>query len=120
MKVDRIGNSIPVKQIKSDHQRRPDLTNHGVKTKNSGEYIESGDVFLDKNKIEESVELLNKTMEDYKTELQFTLHEASGEYMVKIINTSNNEVIKELPAERVLNMVAYFKELLGIVVDKFI
>lgn len=120
MIVDKINATTQIKPLKSENQKRsespPEL---GAVTRNHEKY-EGGDTFFDRRKIEESVELLNKTMESYNTELQFSLHEASGEYQVKIVNTSNNKVIKELPAESVLNMVAYFKEMLGIVVDKFI
>lgn len=78
---------------------------------------------VDKDKsmsVEKAVDLLNKTMESYNTQLKFTLHEGSGEYMVKVINTKDDTVIREIPPESILDMVAYFKELLGIVVDKFI
>lgn len=71
-------------------------------------------------KVEESVKQLNKTMETYHTELRFQLHEGSGEYFVKVINPSDGTVVREIPPEKVLNMVAYFKELMGIIVDKFI
>ncbi|CCO09156.1 Flagellar protein FlaG protein [Desulforamulus hydrothermalis Lam5 = DSM 18033] len=69
--------------------------------------------------VQQAVHKMNKTLETYGTELRFQLHEKSGEYIVKIINTKDHSVIREIPPERVLNMVAYFKEMLGLVVDKF-
>lgn len=72
-----------------------------------------------KDKVDQAVEKLNKTMETYNTELRFQLHEKSGEYMIKIINSKDKSVVREIPPEKVLNMVAYFKEILGLVVDKF-
>lgn len=74
---------------------------------------------VDKNQAKQAVDKMNKTMETYNTEIRFQLHEKSGEYMVKLINTKDNSVIREIPPEKVLNMVAYFKELVGIVIDKF-
>lgn len=70
--------------------------------------------------VEKAVDLLNKTMENYNTELQFTLHKDSGEYMVKVINSKDHTVVREIPPERVLDMVAHFKKMLGLIVDKFI
>lgn len=78
------------------------------------------DAKLDLKTVQKSIELLNRTMKSYNTELHFTLHEKSGEYMVKIVNTKDNSVIREIPPKKVLDMVAYFKEVLGLVVDKFI
>lgn len=69
---------------------------------------------------EQAIEKLNQTMETYNTELRFKLHEKSGEYTVKVINSKDQSVIREIPPEKVLNMVAYFKEVLGLVVDKFV
>ncbi|GAB6180182.1 flagellar protein FlaG [Desulfotomaculum defluvii] len=74
---------------------------------------------FNKGQAEQAIDKLNKTMETYNTELRFKLHEKSGEYIVKIINPKDDTVIREIPPERVLNMVAYFREILGIVVDKF-
>lgn len=70
--------------------------------------------------VEKAVELINKTMENYNTELQFALHKGSGEYAVKIVNTKDNSIVREIPPERVLDMVAYFKKVLGIIVDEMI
>lgn len=74
---------------------------------------------LDKEQIQQAVSKINKTMETYNTELRFQFHEKSGEYVIKLINKNDDSVIREIPPERVLNMVAYFKEMLGLVVDKF-
>ena len=72
------------------------------------------------NQLKQSVDALNKTMETYKTDLKFELHEKSGEYMIKVLKESDGSVIREIPPKKVLDMVAYFKELLGIIVDKMI
>lgn len=79
-----------------------------------------GEKATDIKSVEKAVELINKTMESYSTELQFTLHKGSGEYIVRIINTKDHSVIREIPPERVLDMVAYFKKVLGIIVDEMI
>lgn len=67
-----------------------------------------------------AVEQLNKTMRAYNTELHFEIHEKSGEIMVKVMNSESDAVIREIPPEKVLNIVAYFKEMLGIVIDRMI
>ncbi|MBF7081968.1 flagellar protein FlaG [Desulfallas sp. Bu1-1] len=70
--------------------------------------------------INQAVEQLNNTMKTYHTELHFELHEKSGEYMVKVMKQPDGTVIREIPPEKILDMVAYFKEMLGIIVDKLI
>lgn len=72
------------------------------------------------DELDQAIDKINNTMEAYYTNLSFEKHEESGEIMVKVINRDDGTVIREIPPEQILNMVAYFKELLGIVVDKFI
>ncbi|NLI13207.1 flagellar protein FlaG [Pelotomaculum propionicicum] len=74
----------------------------------------------DDKKLEEAVEQTNKTMETYNTELRFSIHKESGEVMVKVIDTRDNSVIREIPPERVLDFVADIKKMLGLILDKFI
>jgi len=70
--------------------------------------------------LEEAVDKANRTLETYGTELRFSIHEASGEIMVKVINARDDSVIREIPPERVLDFVANVKKMLGIIIDKLI
>lgn len=83
------------------------------------EYNSSDNHEINQEKTQQAVDKLNKTMETYNTELRFQLHEKSGEYMVKLINTKDDSVVREIPPENILDMVAYFKEMVGLMVDKF-
>ena len=74
----------------------------------------------DRKLLEEAVEKANRTMETYNTELQFVIHEESGELMVKVIDGRDGSVIREVPPEYVLRLVAHIKKMLGIIIDKFI
>lgn len=74
----------------------------------------------DRGELEEVVTQINKTLEIYRTEVRFAVHEASGEMMVKVINAETSEVIREIPPEQVLNIVADVKKMLGVILDKFI
>jgi flagellar protein FlaG len=67
-----------------------------------------------------AVEQANRTLETYGTELRFSIHEDSGEVMVKVINTRDDSVIREIPPELVLDFVASVKKMLGIIIDKLI
>lgn len=71
-------------------------------------------------KLEDAVEQLNKTLQTYSTELKFTIHKESGVVAVKVIDTRDKSVIREIPPERVLDFAACVKKMLGILFDKFI
>lgn len=116
--VGKIPDNFPRRTEKAETAKGIETIDSVLKGNAGEEYQVSGEI--NKDQVRQAVNQLNKTMETYQTELRFQLHEKSGEYMVKIVNPKDNTVVKELPPEKILDMVAYFKEILGLVVDKFV
>lgn len=79
----------------------------------SGELTTIGD-----RKLIEAIERANKTLRGVNTSFEFTIHEKTKEIMVKVINSETNEVIREIPPEKILDLVAKMWELAGILVDE--
>jgi flagellar protein FlaG len=50
--------------------------------------------------------------------LQFSMHNATGRTMIKITDKATEKVIREIPSEDVLNLVAKIEEMIGILFDK--
>lgn len=65
-----------------------------------------------------AIEKANKSVNIYDRRLEFSIHEETKEIMVKVIDTSTDEVIREIPPEKILDMVAKMWELAGILVDE--
>ena len=66
--------------------------------------------------IRKAVEQLNRNMKN--TEAVFGIHEDTNRVTIKILDKSTKEVIKELPPEKTLDMIAKVWELAGILVDE--
>lgn len=66
--------------------------------------------------IRQAVEKLNRSMGN--AEAIFGIHEETNRVTIKIIDRSTKEVIKELPPEKTLDMIAKVWELAGILVDE--
>lgn len=64
------------------------------------------------------IEKANKDFVAYDRRFEFSIHETTKQIMVKIIDVTTDEVIRELPPEKVLDMVAAMWEVAGIIVDK--
>lgn len=64
------------------------------------------------------VEKLNDFIEPLRTNLRFQLHEKLNEYYVEVVNPITNEVIKEVPPKKMLDMYADMAELMGIIIDR--
>ena len=67
--------------------------------------------------IKKAVEKLNKNMMSH-SEAVFGIHEATNRVTIKIIDNDTKKVIKELPPEKTLDMIAKVWELAGILVDE--
>lgn len=67
-------------------------------------------------KIKKAVEEMNKKMEN--SVAQFGIHEATQRVTIKIVDKQTKEVIKELPPEKTLDMIAKVWEMAGILVDE--
>ena len=67
--------------------------------------------------IEEAVEKLKAKM-DANTEAVFGIHEGTNRVMIKIIDKSTRDVIKEFPPEKTLDMIQKVWEMAGIMVDE--
>ncbi len=68
------------------------------------------------DKIKKAVEELNKKM--VNSEAVYGIHEATNHVTIKIIDKETKETIKELPAEKTLDMIAKVWEMAGILVDE--
>lgn len=69
-------------------------------------------------KLEDKVDQLNKTVEVFDKRIHFQIHEATNRIMVQIIETTSEEVIKEIPPEKILDLVARIEEMIGLLVDE--
>jgi len=68
----------------------------------------------------QAIERANATLRGVNTSFKFSIHEETREIMVQVINNETQEVIREIPPEKVLDMVAKMWELAGIIVDRHV
>ena len=66
--------------------------------------------------IKKAVEQMNKSM--FNSEAVFGIHEGTNRVTIKIVDKDTKEVIKELPPEKTLDMIAKVWEMAGILVDE--
>ena len=68
------------------------------------------------DQIKQAVDQLNKKMAN--SEAVFGIHEKTNRVTIKIVDKDTKKVIKELPPEKTLDMIAKVWEMAGIVVDE--
>nr|WP_145162948.1 flagellar protein FlaG [Paenibacillus terrae] len=58
-----------------------------------------------------------KSLQGPDTTLDISIHDKTHEIMVKVLNKETGEVIREVPPEKTLDLVAKMMELAGIMID---
>ena len=69
-----------------------------------------------KEQLKDAVTQMNKKMEN--SEAIFGIHEGTNRITIKIVDRDTKKVIKELPPEKTLDMIAKVWEMAGILVDE--
>ncbi|MCM3567016.1 flagellar protein FlaG [Neobacillus mesonae] len=73
---------------------------------------------LSKEKTEKVIESMNDFLKESNTHLKFQFHDGLQKYYVSIVDDTTNEVIKEIPPKKLLDMYAAMTDYLGLLVDK--
>lgn len=68
--------------------------------------------------IEEVSEMLNESARWTHKRLRFLVHEETERMMVQVIDTETDEVIREIPPEEMLNLVARIHRMIGLLIDE--
>lgn len=68
--------------------------------------------------IDGALDKINKTVRIFNRSIHFSKHEESGRLWVKVIDTETKKVIREIPPEEILEIVARLEEMVGLLIDE--
>lgn len=71
-----------------------------------------------KEKTEKVINSINEFLKESNSHLKFTFHDELKKYYVAIVDDITNEVIREIPPKKLLDMYAAMTDYLGVLVDK--
>lgn len=124
----KIGNdsNIPMKAFDNvQNQKRVDIdssvkSNKTLETLNISQIntAEKRDLPVSERMVIEAIEKANKAIMGANRRFEFSIHDKTKEIVVKVIDSDTNEIIREIPNEKILDMVAKMWEMAGIVVDE--
>lgn len=100
-------------------EKAPDLKTsivNEVNKKEEGAANDSRQNQPSNEQIRQAVEKLNKSLPN--SEAVFGIHDKTNRVTIKIIDKESKKVIKELPPEKTLDMIAKVWEMAGILVDE--
>ena len=119
----RVQGSLEIVAVGNGGRAHP--ISEGVNT--GKEVLKTGDLEEDPSKefkvplpqVKLAVDGLNGAMEFINRGLKFTLHEGSDRIMVEVIDLATQEVIKEIPPQKLLDTVARIREMIGLLLDEW-
>lgn len=65
-----------------------------------------------------SIDRAVKALQGPETTLDISIHEKTHDIMVKVLNKETGEVLREIPREQTLDLVAKMMEIAGILIDE--
>ena len=102
---------------KTDEQgSQNQLNNHY--TQQSSEGNSSQNQQLEREQLEKVAQQLQEFMGEMSRSLQFQVDEDSGRDVIKILDKTSGNVIKQYPSEEVLSLVSKLSESAGILIDQ--
>ncbi|NLL06174.1 MAG: flagellar protein FlaG [Clostridiaceae bacterium] len=103
----------PVRNQSTDHSTKNNQNTPETKIIGNGQKEQVSD-----KAVTDAIEKANRAISITRTQMEFSIHEKTKEIMVKVINSDTKEVIREIPQEKILDMVAKMWEMAGILVDE--
>jgi len=73
---------------------------------------------LPADKAKQMTDSMNTFLESANTQLRFKFHEKLNEYYVTIVDSTTDEVIREIPSKKLLDIHAAMREFVGLLVDR--
>lgn len=87
-------------------------------TEGDGKSKEGAANGFSKSTVKNAIDTANESLKTSRTSARFKYHEATKQVSIKIIDDATQEVIKEIPPEKSIEMVEKMLELSGILVDE--
>ncbi|WP_240458670.1 flagellar protein FlaG [Virgibacillus sp. Bac330] len=117
MRLERIGTGSHPKLQEQSNDRQT-VMKEAINNVQSRTDVIRPSMVVTKDKLKTAVEKLNEFIEPLRTDLRFKFHEKLNEYYVTVVNPLTDEVIKEIPPKKMLDMYADMAEYMGILIDE--
>lgn len=93
-------------------------TNNTIKKVEPKFDIQKDNSGLNQERLQQAIDESNKLLFSNNRRFEFRMHERTKHVMVKLVDKETDEVIKEIPPEKILDLIASIWDLVGILVDE--
>ena len=65
-----------------------------------------------------AIDEINTKLSGQNTEVEVSFHEKTKEMIVKLVNKESKEIVREIPSEKMIDMIASLCEMAGLYIDE--
>lgn len=117
--IQAVTKSLQIRPIESNTTHQSDKQTYIKGTVDSKEKPEPIIVSeITQEELKETVEKANQFLLGLKTQFDFKIHEGTGRTVVRLIDKQTHEVVKEIPPEKMLDILESVWDSAGILVDR--
>ncbi|OPA75817.1 hypothetical protein BVG16_20190 [Paenibacillus selenitireducens] len=113
-----VGERVPIIDVSNDSQ----LTKaNDLSTMSISELLHKKryELSISDSAFQEIITKANKALQGIETKLEVSVHKKTGDIMVKVLNKETDEVVREIPPEKFIDLVVKLQELsAGIIIDE--
>lgn len=118
MQIDSVTNVIDPNRYSEINRNTPNALKVGNKDGNAKPALQGEERKCTEDELIDKIESANKQFIAYDRRFEFSIHEKTKQIMVKVIDVTTDEIIREIPPEKILDLVASIWEVAGIIVDE--
>ena len=85
---------------------------------NTGKSNTSADVKLTNENVNDLVNVLNSAAKSVNERVSFSFHEKANRVIMKVVNATTDEVVREIPPKEMIRLLEKMHELIGMFVDE--
>ncbi len=108
---------LKLTQVEPVEKKQVSVTDKAAEFIKDGRKDDSSQELKDATVID-AIENANRALKMNNSYMKFSIHEKTHQIMVRIVDSETDEVLREIPSEKVLDMVAKMWELAGVLVDE--
>lgn len=110
----------PAIQIETETKEQPEMpkqdAEHRVKEDSNKEETFTGLKMSQNEELKKAMEKINAQLPH--SEARFSIHEKTNRVMIKLVDKNTKEVVKEIPPEKTLDIIAKCQEMAGVLIDE--
>ncbi len=114
--VEKVESIAPVEKVSTDLETN--TQNEKFREPEGNEYFSNGLSDYKKEQLQKIIEESNRQLNGKDVKMEFKIHETTHKTMITLVDTETDEIVKEIPSEKMLDSIANIWKMVGIIVNK--